>query len=57
MKLMVVTSAFQAGAIVDDDTHIVRETDHWLAHLRGMTEDKFREHCRQQGWPVGVVAD
>jgi hypothetical protein len=52
MKVLVTTGSFIAGAVIDDETKIVRETDHYLAHLRGLKEDQFREHCQKNGWAV-----
>lgn len=54
-KLLVTTSAFTAGAVVDLNTKMVVEADHWLAHLRGLTEDEFRKHCIAHKWPVQEV--
>lgn len=52
MKLLVVTSSFTAGAIVNDKTGKIDTVDHWLGALRGKTEAEAREYCRQQGWAV-----
>jgi len=54
-RLMVSTSAFIAGAKVDDATNIVFDCDHWLLHLRGMTEDNFRKACEKNKWAIGAA--
>lgn len=54
-KFLVTTGSFIAGATVDDDTGIVVAADHWLGHLRGLTEAKFREHCIANKWALQEV--
>jgi sugar lactone lactonase YvrE len=53
-KLLVTTGSFVAGAIVDDNGRVVT-TDHWLAHLRNLTEEQFREACAKNKWAVAVA--
>jgi hypothetical protein len=52
MKIIITTNSFIAGAVIDDDTRIVRECDHFLAHLRGMKEQEFRDYCTKQKWAI-----
>ena len=54
MKLVVITNSFIAGAVIDDKTGKVTQTDHWLHQLRGLTEQEFREKCRTNNWAVSV---
>lgn len=52
MKLLVTTGSFIAGAVIDDKTKKVVDCDHFLAHLRGLSEEEFRAHCIQNRWAV-----
>jgi hypothetical protein len=55
-KFMVTTGSFIAGAVVDGNTGIVHTADHYLAHLRGLTEAKLREYCQKNGWAISEVS-
>jgi len=55
MKFLVTTSAFIAGAVVDDETRMVITADPGLLHLRGCNETEFREHCREKKWALQQV--
>jgi hypothetical protein len=52
IKVLVTTSAFLAGAVIDGKTRMVVQADPCLAHLRGCSEEYFRKHCADNKWAV-----
>jgi len=55
MKFLVTTSAFLAGAVVDDKTKMVVTADPGLKHLVGCSEKEFRKHCQEHKWALQEV--
>lgn len=56
IKVLVTTSAFLAGAVIDGATKMVVQADPGLLHLRGCSEADFRKHCADNKWTVSEVA-
>jgi hypothetical protein len=55
MKILVTTSAFLAGAVIDDKTRMVVTADPGLKHLVGCSEADLRKHCQDNRWAIQEV--